>query len=248
MGKLNQIIAIVNGEKGRAEKAITGVYKRLQKEQLFSGLSRTYRPKDEDGTPLPPESTRVQTTVDEELAAARKAKTRLFDLVATQDAANCVAVADVKVDGRTVLASVPVTTLLFLEKQLVDLHTLVNALPTLDPAVEWDYSPDAGSYRSKPTEKTRTQKVPKTLVKYEATKEHPAQVDVFTEDVVVGYWETVLFSGAVPADRKREMVERVQQLQDAVKSAREEANNLEVMDRSMGREVFDFLFDAKTRE
>jgi hypothetical protein len=241
MTKLNQVLAIVLGEKGRAEKALTGVYKRLQKPQLFSGLQRTYRPRDEEGVQLPPESTRVQTTVPNELALARTAKTRLLDLVATQDSANCTASADVKVDGVTVLHQVPVTTLLFLEKQLVDLHTLMETLPTLDPAVDWEYSAEAGCYKSAPTEKTRTQKVMRNHVKAEATKEHPEQVEVFTEDVVVGYWATRLFSGAIPFDDKRAMIGRVQALQDAVKTAREEANAADVSDKSIGKGVFDFV-------
>jgi hypothetical protein len=35
-------------------------------------------------------------------------------------------------------------------------------------------------------------------VKAEATEKHPAQVEVYHEDVVVGQWKTVKFSGALP--------------------------------------------------
>ena len=51
-------------------------------------------------------------------------------VLATQDFANCQAKANVVVDGQTILKEVPVTHLLFLEKQLVDLRTFIDGLPT----------------------------------------------------------------------------------------------------------------------
>lgn len=68
----------------------------------------------------------------------------------------------------------------------------------------------------------RTKKVPRNHVKAEATDKHPAQVDVYYEDVPVGYWTTVKFSGALPARRVNELLDRVEKLQQAVKFAREE--------------------------
>lgn len=41
----------------------------------------------------------------------------MFDVVATQDFANCQAKADVMVEGRVLIKDAPVTHLLFLEKQ-----------------------------------------------------------------------------------------------------------------------------------
>jgi hypothetical protein len=65
---------------------------------------------------------------------------------------------------------------------------------------------------------------------------------VYYEDVVVGYWRTVKFSGSLPASRVNELTERVEKLQQAVKFAREEANNLEVQDQKLGAKVFQYLF------
>jgi hypothetical protein len=88
----------------------------------------------------------------------------------------------------------------------------------------------------------RTKKVPRNHVKAEATEKHPAQVEVYHEDVVVGYWRTVKFSGALPAQRVNELLERVEKLQAAVKFAREDANGTEVTDQKPGKKVFDYLF------
>ena len=35
-------------------------------------------------------------------------------------------------------------------------------------------------------------------MKYEATEKHPAQVETYTEDIKVGEWTMVKFSGAIP--------------------------------------------------
>lgn len=246
MPKLNQIIAVCKGKKSHAQKVLTEVHHKVQKPELLTGISRTYRPKDEDGDKLPPESKRVQYTVKEAVADASAVLNELFDIVATQDQANTTASADVVVNGTAVLKDVPVTHLLFLEKQLVDLHTFVEKLPVLDPAYDWSFSDEADCFATPAQETTRTKKIPKSFVAYEATKEHPAQVQVFNEDVIAGYWSTVAFSGAIPASEKNAMLARVRQLQEAVKLAREQANGQEAPDFRTGKAVLSFIFGDGT--
>ena len=141
--KLNQIIAVEKGVKSGALRDLTDAHHALQKPALLAGISRTYQPKDEDGEVLPPESTRVQVKTEDVLRRTASVLTRLFDVTATKDWANCVAKADVVVDGRTLLSDVPVAYLLFLEKQLVDLHTFVKKLPLLDAAESWSFEESA---------------------------------------------------------------------------------------------------------
>lgn len=242
MPKLNQIIAVANGRKSHAQSVLTTIHHKVQKIDLLSGISRTYRPKDEDGERLPPESKRVQYTASEAIREATAVLEELFDAVATQDATNCVAKADVIVDGVAILSRVPVTHLLFIEKQLVDIGTFVEKLPTLDPADEWQYREDVDGYATTASETTRTKKIPKAFVAYEATKEHPAQVQVFNEDVIAGYWSQVKFSGAIPAKDRNAMLDRVRKLQTAVKFAREEANSVDVVILETGKPVLSFVF------
>ena len=66
----------------------------------------------------------------------------------------------------------------------------------------------------------------------------------YYEDVVVGYWRTVKFSGALPAQRVNELLTRVERLQQAVKYAREEANNTEVTEQKVGARLLGYLFGA----
>lgn len=242
MAKLNQIIAVEKSIKSKSHSELTEAHQQLQKPALLQGISRTYRPKDEEGERLPAESTRVQLRAEEVLKKTASVLTELFDVTATKDYANCEAVADVVLDGNVLLPMVPVTYLLFLEKQLVDLHTFVKKLPVLDPSETWLEDSAQNCFATEAVETVRTKKVPRNHVKAEATEKHPAQVEVYHEDVAVGYWRTVKFSGALPARRVAELLDRVERLQRAVKFAREEANGTEVQQKKVGEVVFAYLF------
>ena len=246
MPKLNQINALVTGRKTEAEKAVTDIYKILQHPNLFEGMKRTYSPFDEDqGEKLPPEETKVQQRVGQLVSQAQIKWSDLWNLTATQDAGNQLAKADIVIDNVKILADVPVTTLLFLEKQVKDLEAFIAKLPT--PAIDetWTYDSAIGMLRSNPSGSNRTKKVPQAFQKAPATDKHPAQVEFFYEDVAVGRWDTVKFSGAMPADRKQFRLDRVHQLRDAIKVAREEANSIEVKPVKIADAIFHFVFDVE---
>lgn len=242
MAKLNQIIAVEKGIKSQSLRDLTDAHQMLQKTSMLSGISRTYRPKDEEGEQLPPESTKVQVKTEEVIRRTVEILSRLFDVTATKDWANTQAKADVIVDGQVLLSQVPATYLLFLEKQLVDIHTFVSKLPMLDASETWTLDTSADAWATEPMQTTRTKKIPRNHVKAEATEHHPAQVEVYYEDIVVGYWRTVKFSGSLPATRVNELIERVEKLQQAAKFAREEANSIEVQDHKIGETVFKYIF------
>lgn len=242
MTKLNQIIAVEKSIKSQSFQELTESHHALQKPTLLSGISRTYRPKDEEGEQLPAESTRVQVRSEDIIRETVTAMTRLFDVTATKDWANTKARADIVIDGNVLTAQVPATYLLFLEKQLVDLHTFIKKLPVLDASETWNFDSSADCWATEPVQTVKTKKLPRNHVKADATDKHPAQVEVYYEDVIVGYWRTVKFSGALPAKRVNELLERVEKLQQAVKYAREEANNTEVEDQKVGAKIFQYLF------
>jgi hypothetical protein len=242
VAKLNQIIAVEKGVKSKSFADLTDAHHAVQKSAPLAGISRVYQPKDEEGEQLPPESTRVQLKTEDILREVAQTLTRLFDVTATKDWSNLTARADVTVDELTIARDVPVTYLLFLEKQLTDLHTFVKKLPVLDAAESWVRDDSTDSWKTEPVRTIRTKKVPRNHVKAEATEKHPAQVDVYYEDVAVGYWTTVKFSGALPAKRVNDLLDRVLKLQTAVKFAREEANSVDVLDQKVGATVFGYLF------
>jgi hypothetical protein len=242
MAKLNQIIAVEKGVKSKSLQDLTEAHHALQKPALLAGIARTYRPRDEEGEQLPSEATKVQVKAEEIVRKTGEVLAKLFDVVASKDWANTRARADVVVDGQVLLTQVPVSYLIFLEKQMVDLHTFIKKLPVLDASENWVFDASADCWATEPLQTTRTKKIPRNHVKAEATEKHPAQVEVYYEDIVVGYWKTVKFSGALPASRVNQLIDRVERLQQAVKFAREEANAAEVEEKKLGHKVLGFLF------
>jgi len=242
MPKLNQILAIEKQTKASAAADLTAVYHQLQKEALLNGVSRTYAAKDDDGERFPSENQIVQLNVAKLLETVTKALTPLYNVTAQRDIANCSARADVVVDGTPLLRDVPATHLLWLEKQFVDLHTLITKLPALPQTETWTYDPAQSCWKTSPVETAKTKKIPKPFVKAEATKEHPAQVEVVHEDVIQGYWTTVKFSGALAKDRIQVLRERIETLLAAVKFAREQANLVEATKADTASAIFGYLF------
>lgn len=242
MAKLNQILAIEKQTKQSAYEQVTGIHQMTQKDQLLQGISRTYKPLTEEGEKFPAENNAVQVRVEQSLKAVATALTPLFDVTLTRDTANCSAKSDVVVDGKVLLKSVPATYLLWLEKQLVDLHTIIVKLPTLPQSDTWKYSDQQECFATDAVETAKTKKIPSAFVKAPATEHHPAQVDVVHDDRVQGYWSTIKYSGALPRERAQLLRDRIEKLMAAVKFAREEANSTEAAKQFAGEQVFDFLF------
>lgn len=224
MSKLNQVIAIEKGVKQKNNDVGSELYKAAQKPALFNGFTKKYKPLDDTGEQYAPENMKVQMSVKQILKENARVLTDLLDITATKDFANCKAKANVVVDGVTLVENAPATYLLFLEKQLTDLHTLAAALPVLDNSEEWKLDANADLFKTEPTQTHKTKKVEKALVLYDATDKHPAQVKSVVDDQTVGHWETVKISGAMPLPEKTALVEKIEKLQKAVKFAREEAN------------------------
>lgn len=247
MAKLNQIIAIEKGTKSRTYADISELHKLLQKPPLFDGFIKDYEPINAEGKQLPAERKRVQHDVKTVLTTVENLSCEYFRVAARKDWTNCIAKADVVVDGNVLIAGVPVTYLLFLEKQLNDIRTLASVLPTLDESEDWNFDENSGQYKSKEVKTHRTEKLQRPIVLYDATPEHPAQTQLITEDILAGYWRLIKFSGAMPKPKKERLIANVDKLLIATKEAREAANgNDEVDVPEVGETVFDFLLEGVT--
>ncbi len=240
-GRLNQVIAVVKGTKARATRLLSDAHQKWNKDAI-AGITKTYRPKRDDGDPLPSESKSIHLNVPAKIRDTMEQVGTFLDVVMTQEQGNTCAKASIELGGKVFLADMPVTTLLFLEHQLVDLHTFVSNLPTLPPDREWKFDENRDCHVTNPIESVRTQKVPKVIVKYAATKEHPAQTELFSEDATVGTWTTTYLSSAIPTQQRAMMLRRVEELQDAVKRAREVANSCEVDQLSHGCKILNHIF------
>lgn len=242
MPMLNKVNAVLTSKKPDAEKAVGEVYKLVQKEALFQGRNRTYRPYDEEkGQKLPPENQKVQQKATDLIGQVCRTWEEIWSLTLTQDTGNQTAKADIVVDGVTVMKDVPVTNLLYLDKQVENLVTFVEKLPTPDPSENWTPDANQGLLRGEATTSLKTSKEPTVIVKYDATDKHPAQTELFTKDIPIGEWTQVQFSGALPADQKNAMVAKARKLLSAIKEAREQANVTQVEKQSTAP-LFKFVF------
>lgn len=253
MPRLNQLIAIEVGVKDDAARAYTGAKRVLAADPAaFDGRTRTYRPRtvDEVGTGVriedrPDQSVKVQINAEDVLTDLARSLQRLFDVTLSKEDADTHARADVVVrwagESTTLLADVPVTYLLFLEKQVNKIKDVVGALPLLNPALDWDEDGNTGLWRTPVDVTASSKKIPRNHVRFAGDEHHEPQVDVWQEDVIVGDWHQVIFSGAVSAKRKKALFDRLDALLRAVISAREEANSIGVQDREAGKTVLAWI-------
>ncbi|CAB4131435.1 hypothetical protein UFOVP276_197 [uncultured Caudovirales phage] len=240
--KLNQLVAIERPTKQRVERTISDIYKVLQKPDLFEGHNKKYIPLEAGKETFPPDDKHVQQIATDSLKEAQVLLTELFDLSLQRDAANCEAKADIYVDCILMAAKVPITFLMFLEKQLNDIKSMITALPTLDPAESWKFDEGSRLHKTEPRVTNKTAKVQEPIVLYPHSDKHPAQTQLVTTDKTIGNWEAIRLSGATSSKVKKTLLERVEKLIKATKFAREEANMTLVNNDRIGDKIFSWLY------
>lgn len=238
--KLNQILAQEKGIKDRVHKELSQLHKLDQKPTKFNGMSRVYKKKDESGEDFPPEGQKVEMQAEDVLKRVAQLMTELIDITATKDTANCQAFGTLDFGAGPV--SLPVSQLLFLENKLIDIKDIIDKMPVLDSAEDWNLDQNAQLYKSMPTQTSKTKKIQKALVLLAPTDRHPGQAVQVTEDEIVGYWTQIKMSGALPAPRKQMLLERVERMLTSVKQAREAANLIDTTNVSIGGAIFSQLF------
>ena len=242
--QLNQIIAVEKSAREQYNTAIQSVADRINQEKFFNGLVRTYAPIDDNGESLPDEFQPVALRVSSDILPILYAGvTRLFDIVATKDFGNTTARADVVVGEKVILQDVPVPFLLFLDKELERIDGIVRGLPTLPINDNWQWSEEHNAYQSSTRQTTRTTKAMRNHVKAEATPQHPAQVEVYTEDIVTGYWSTTRLNSAISLQNRNKWRNNIATLLRAVRFARELANTEEIDNRQVGETILDYVFN-----
>lgn len=242
--KLHQLLAILSSVKTKTEKAKTELYHKIQKPALFQGISKTYTPNDEDGYVYPSEIKPLNESIEDTIQLFVNESIELYDLSFQQDIANCEAKADIVIDGTVIAAQVPVTYLLFLEKQATDLRTFIEKLPVRDVGTTWIDDPSRGIAVSEERHTIKTKKITDFVVAYEATEQHPAQVKEVTRDVVEGKWTTVQLNGELSPQTQKELKTRINKLYQAIVVAREEANAIEVSKRQIGKDLLSYVFGS----
>ena len=236
--KLHELLAVEQERKGLTDRLRSRTVEHFRTNAVhFQGIRRTYRPfavdeaQGESGEERLEAETRLVKTVPEELSGLLQTWAKAMDLGYVIDEANTEARADVRVGGEVLLESVPATFLLQLEKRLREVRSVFKEVPTFDPVRLWTPDPGADKehvLRAEPVVTIRKQRTRQYNVMVEATKEHPAQVDVVETDQPVGEIRAHEWTGMVSPRQKTALLEQVDTLIAAVKQARSRANGVEV--------------------
>ena len=246
MGKLHQLLAV--------EPDLDGAYKNVlqetqvvfeKKANLFFGSIKTLKMFDEnDTTKYTDERHELTTTVPKRLDYQNDFIAKYLDALLQKEATNQYAVADLIIDGITLGTELPATFLLALEKRLVTIRAVYKTIPTLPQGVTWEVDTTVGTDIFKtvhPDVKFKTKKTFVHKVLYEATKEHPAQIEKWDETENVGEYSIDTWSGLISSAYKAEMLKRIDDLIIAVKKARQKANSCDVVKTTIGAKLMDYI-------
>lgn len=203
---------------------------------LVTGQIKEYKPDAEESTLA--ESAKgsvttqvVQAFVIPELANVRRYGEEAFDVVATKDATNMLAKADLVVDGEVMVAGIGISHLLWLEDALNELHGFLQHLPVLSTAKAWNLDEsDSNLWKSDAEVVPRTAKKTVALVLHPGTDKHAPQAIPNVEDVRTGLVYTTVLSGAIKEDKRRELTDRCDKLIKAVRDAIAKANHTEAVE------------------
>jgi len=241
-GKLHELLAVepeLKAAVGRETSRVLSLFK--DGKVRLMGAFKFYEPLEEGGEDYPHEIVPLATTVEAELTALREVYAAWIDAVVQKEVTNQSARGDLTLDEPKEAWRLPATALLNLESKLAEIRQIYAAIPTLDPTKVWEWDEDKEVYEAEPEIRYRTKKLMRSHVAYEATPEHPAQVENYTEDIRVGSTTSVLQSGTITLARKRQYLQRIDELIKLVKTARQQANTQEVESVFIGGPIFDYI-------
>lgn len=230
--KLHELLPQEASRETQASKVVADLKHTFEtKRHLFEEKVVTFTPSTEGGQAVKESQSDLTTTVKTQLAELQPFVIASLDASFQVASANTKAVADIILDDGTVLVGkVPATALLELEKRVAQIHGLLQAVPTLDPAKGFtaDGQRGKGIYVAREVTKTRNKKTFVPLVLAAATKEHPAQVKEGWEDQPIGKLVEQEWSGLLTPADKSALLAKSEELSRAIRSARARANEQEV--------------------
>ncbi|TAF67023.1 MAG: hypothetical protein EAZ55_04995 [Cytophagales bacterium] len=241
--KLHELLAVEQDRKHKATQAIgEAVNTFTKKDPFFDGMIKKYVALEEDSEQIPDETKEMVTTVKEKIESLREVVVTGIDATISKEETNASGVPKAElVVGDTNFGTFSATSLLALETQVSKLRELYQSIPILDQTKKWIFDNQKNVYKTEEEVKFRSVKRPKVIVKYEATKEHPAQTELLYLDFQVGKYETTYFSGKISATQKTTLIKKIDDLLEAIKVARSKANNVEVNNTKIGDKILDFI-------
>lgn len=251
MTKLHELLAVETNLENQANKCRLDLMNTFEKKRhLFEEKRVVFIPLAEGEQQVVEQQSDIQTTVHKELDWIQAYIAKALDASYQVAEANTQARADVVLDddaGTILLKGLPATALLELEKRVAEVQALIGVIPTLDPAKGFTSDPQRGVFKAREVVKNRTKKQPKVIVRYEATKEHPAQTELFNEDVPIGKIQEQEWSGLLTPSDKADLLNRVEMVARAVRRARSRANDTEVdINKRIGSKLLKYVISGAT--
>lgn len=146
--------------------------------------------------------------------------------------------------GDKIIKKMPLTELIALEKRLIEIRKVVEQAPILDASYEWTKSIARNDVWiiSQPKITTKTERIQYPFVLYEATENHPAQIDVIGKDEIVGSYTTVSFSGTITGIQKKDLIKKIDDLIIEVKKSKIKATETSISDVQISVLLNDYFF------
>jgi len=239
MTKLYELLAIEADLRNTADVNAKEARSLFGTEDNFLGVIRNFDKLLESEPDAPPERKELPNTVLAILAGIELAVGDFIDVTISKEMSNVGASATVEIGD--VEWELSATALLNLESRLDEIKRVYSTIPTLPLNQKWSFDEQKGCFVSEQREQLRTIKRAKSHVLYDATKEHPAQVELVNVDIPAYNIETTVFSGMVTASHKEECLERIDDLRRRIKQARQRANSVEAKGVCVAKDIFDFI-------
>ena len=249
MSKLHEILAVESDLEETSRKILEEAFTTfVKKANHFESYHKTLKMLDEERSGEEEgaeEHKALVTTVPDKLEYVRGSLERYYNALLQKEATNQEAKADLEIEGQVIAKDLPATFLLGMENRLKKLRPMLEAIPTLEPGVQWIPDLDQGSYifKSKyPETKQKQEKANEFVIVTEATPQHKAQYEKVSKNFVCGTYSTQYWSGKITPGQKSIYLKRLDQLIQSIKKARQRANTCEIVKRKVGKEILDYLF------
>lgn len=246
MGKLHQLLAVESDLNNAYLSMLNETQVIFEKKaNLFFGAIKSLRMFDaNDKTNYADEHQELATTVPKRLNYTKDFIVTYLDALLQKESTNQVAKADLVVDGIELAKDVPATFLLGLEKRLIAVRAVYKAIPTLNQNAAWviDESLGEDTYKAVHAEKKfKTKKGFVHKVLYDATKEHPAQIEKWEEVENVGEYSIDTWCGMISSADKSVLLTRIDNIIIAVKKARQKANGCDIVKNHIGSRIMNYI-------
>ena len=246
MAKLHEVLAVEESKKIAAETALNEAARKLEKPALFQAAVKTAQMFEENAHAPADERQAMSTTVTETVREALEEVAPYYDVIYQKEATNQTAAADLDV-GSLYMTNLPATFLLGMEKRLRRVRDMIEKVPVLPDNVDWVQDATKGPGVKKcanPQKRFTTEKRPMHKVLYDATKDHPAQIEKWFEDVPVGELTLTVWNSAWSSARKATVLRRIDKLIEACVTSRQRANEAEVLSLSVGKVIVDYILEG----